>query len=236
MPPMKPPTAHIPAATTSELNNLLQIIGSTTDLMENIWEGRTDADKYFAMLRDSVQRAADLTAQMVEEAGGARQALLRPPPPQQADFDAPGLVPERSAPRKPRIMIDDDEPGALLLFERLLTEAGYEVATAQSGFECLDQFTRSLPHYDLVILDLTLPFMDGEETFHRLRAIAPDMPVLLTTGFVARERLEAMLAAGLTGFMPKPVPGDELLAQVAATINPDDAGEGSHARGTAAAY
>jgi len=235
MPPMKPPTAQIPAATTSELNNLLQIIGSTTDLMENIWEGRTDAEKYFAMLRDSVQRAADLTAQMVEQAGGAHQGLLRPPPPQ-ADFNAPGLVPERTVPRKPRIMIVDDEPAALLLFDRLLSEAGYEVATAQSGFECLDQFTRSLPHYDLVILDLTLPFMDGEETFHRLRTIAPETPVLLTTGFVARQRLDAMLAAGLAGFMPKPVPADELLAQVAATINPDNAGEGSHARGIAAAY
>jgi CheY-like chemotaxis protein len=133
-------------------------------------------------------------------------------------------------------MIVDDEPAALLLFERLLTEAGYEVATARSGFECLDQFTRSLPHCDLVILDLSLPFMDGEETFYRLRTIAPEIPVLLTTGFVARERLDAMLAAGLAGFMPKPIPADELLAQVTRTISPGDAGEGSPARGIVAAY
>jgi CheY-like chemotaxis protein len=203
--------------------------------MENIWEGRVDADKYFAMLRDSVQRAADLTAQMVEEAGGVREKLLRPPPPL-ADFKARGLAPPRPAPKAPRIMIVDDEPAALLLFDRLLTEAGYEVATAQSGFECLDQFTRSLPRWDLVILDLTLPFMDGEETFHRLRVIAPEVPVLLTTGFVTRERLDAMVTAGLAGFMPKPVPADELLAQVAATINPEEAGEGLVGSGIAAAY
>ena len=59
-----------------------------------------------------------------------------------------------------------------------------------------------------------MPFMDGEETFRHLRDINPDVVVLLSTGFMAQERVERMLAAGMAGFIRKPHRPDELLAQV----------------------
>jgi CheY-like chemotaxis protein len=227
----RPPIA---AHTTSELNNLLQIIGSTTELMENIWEGRTGAEKYFAMLRDSVQRAADLTSNLVKEAGGVNQPLFLAAP--VADFNSPVAAPKAPAARKPRVMIVDDEPVALMLFEELLNDGGYEVITAQTGFECLDHFTRDSECVDVAILDLSLPFMDGDETFRRLRTIAPDVPVLLTTGFIMRERLDAMFDLGLAGFMPKPVAPEELLSQIALVLPRGDSLEGTNGGGIAAAY
>ena len=77
----EPKTEHaeiIPAAAASELNNLLQIIAGTAAMLENIWEGR-GAEKYFDMLRLSVDRAARVTAQLVKQVGGTNtKVLLRP--------------------------------------------------------------------------------------------------------------------------------------------------------------
>ena len=63
-----------------------------------------------------------------------------------------------------------------------------------------------------------MPFMDGEETFVRLRAINPNVVVLLSTGFMAQERVDRMLAAGMAGFLRKPHRPDELVAQVEAAL------------------
>jgi DNA-binding response OmpR family regulator len=115
-----------------------------------------------------------------------------------------------------RILVVDDEPAARVLAFRVFSEAGFQVTTAQSGFECLEHF-RQRPHwFDLILLDLSMPFMDGEETFKRLRAINPKVVVLLSTGFLAQaqERIDRMLAGGLAGSIRKPHRPDELLAQV----------------------
>jgi two-component system, cell cycle sensor histidine kinase and response regulator CckA len=115
-----------------------------------------------------------------------------------------------------RILVVDDEPAARVLAFRVFSEAGFEVTTAQSGFECLEHF-RKRPHwFDLILLDLSMPFLDGEETFKRLRAINPRVVVLLSTGFLAQaqERIDRMLAGGLAGSIRKPHRPDELLTQV----------------------
>jgi DNA-binding response OmpR family regulator len=119
-----------------------------------------------------------------------------------------------------RILVVDDEPAARVLAFRVFSEAGFQVTTAQSGFECLEHF-RQRPHwFDLILLDLSMPFMDGEETFKRLRAINPKVIVLLSTGFLAQaqERIDRMLAGGLAGSIRKPHRPDELLAHVQAIL------------------
>jgi len=122
--------------------------------------------------------------------------------------------------RPQRILFVDDEPAACALAKRVFLTPRFELTTTQSGFECLEHF-RARPHwFNLIVLDLAMPFMDGEETFRRLRAIRPNVPVLLSTGFFgqAQGRVERMLAAGLAGFIRKPHRPDELLEQVHATL------------------
>lgn len=116
--------------------------------------------------------------------------------------------------RPRRILVVDDEPAARVLAHRVFSEAGYGVITIQSGFECLDRIRKQPRGFDLILLDLSMPFMDGEETFRRLREINPDIVVLLSTGFMAQERVDRMLAAGMAGFIHKPHRPDELLARV----------------------
>lgn len=196
---------------TSELNNLLQIIAGTSSLIENIWEGSDGSEKYLAMLRSSIERAEKVTADLAEYAGGsAKKTSMHP---EIAAFVKAKNPPSSDTPRQTILVIDDEEM-ALTLVKRLLCDAGFHVITAQSGFEGLDHFRRRPNTIDLVILDLNMPYMDGEETFARLREIQPDIPVLLGAGFIEQERLDRMLSAGLSGFLRKPIPPDEIVSHV----------------------
>lgn len=217
-----------PGRATSELNNLLQIIGGTTELLEDVWGGRPGSEKYLQMLRTSVARAADITAQLIEGAGGASARLVLPAPEPEATV-APPVAAKR------RIMIVDDQPDALTFYQDLLTPAGYEVAAAGSGFIALDMLVRASTPFDLVVLDLGMPFMDGEETFRRMRTIDPGLRVVLTTAVIEASRLESLLAEGLCGFWRKPLPADELLAGVENLLSQTHETSTDGIRGTAAA-
>lgn len=208
--------AKSPTAATSELNNLLEIISGTSAAIENIWDGNDGSQEYFDMLRASVDRAAKVTAQLVEHAGGSDKKVLFHP--ELAAFARQKNAAPPPAAKKRSLLVVDDEPMVLVLAKRILGDAGFEVVTAQSGFECLDLFRKRPHHFELIVLDLSMPFMDGEETFDRLRTIRPDAVVLLSTGFVADERLDRMLSAGLAGFLRKPHRPAELVASIRAIL------------------
>jgi CheY-like chemotaxis protein len=210
------PDGSAPQA-ASELNNLLEIIAGTSSLIENIWDGNNGSEMYFQMLRASIDRAADITAELVAQAGGSDEKVLLHP--DLAAFARRRKAAEPAAPVKRCILAVDDEPMNLLLANRILSPAGFEVITAASGFECLDLFRKSPAKFDLVLLDLSMPFMDGEETFERLKSISPNVVVLLSTGFIDQERLDRMLGAGMSGFLRKPHRPAELVAHVNAVLH-----------------
>jgi PleD family two-component response regulator len=133
------------------LNNLIHILSGTVSQLENIWEGTSTSEKYFEMLRVSVERAAKVTAELMKYAGGAdEKTLLHPalaPSPPHAPAPPPAL------PQKRCILVVDDEPMALALARMVLSEAGFDVVTAQSGFEALDLFQKDPSRFALVLLD-----------------------------------------------------------------------------------
>jgi CheY-like chemotaxis protein len=207
--------AEIIPAAASELNNLLQIIAGTVAMLENIWIG-PGAEKHFDMLRLSVDRAAKVTAHLVKQVGGTNKKVLLSP--QLAAF-AKGKPESRVSPKKTRcVMVVDDEPMALVLAKQVLSQAGFDVVPAQSGFEALDLFRKHLGRFDLILLDLSMPVMDGEETFNRLCAIDSQVVVLLNTGFIEKHRLDRMMAAGLAGFLRRPYRPDEVIEQIQSVL------------------
>ena len=201
----------------SELNNLIQIISGTSSLIENIWEGRPGSEKYFEMLRASIERAEQVTAQLVAQAGGTNRKRILSSAMEQRFDEA--LIAGAPTQRKHSILVVDDEPMALELLHGVLTDAGYDVSVAQSGFECLDLFRRDPHAYDLTLTDLSMPLMDGEETFQRLRQMSPTANVVLMAGFVDSARLEKMMSHGLSGFVGKPFAPVEILAVVTSVIS-----------------
>ncbi|MGI8430889.1 MAG: response regulator [Chthoniobacterales bacterium] len=203
-------TEALPGA-ASELNNLLQIVSGTVAQLENIWEGTPASEKYFEMLRTSVDRAANVTAQLMKQAGGTEEKKLLAP--------APKSPPKRASAPAPRcVLVVDDEPMALMLSRLVLSQAGFEVVTAQSGFEALDLFQKSPGRFALVLLDLSMPILDGEETFRRLRRMDPNITVLLNTGFIEKHHLERMLADGLAGFIRRPYEPSEVIEQIESVL------------------
>jgi CheY-like chemotaxis protein len=193
----------------SDLNNLLQIMSNTSSLIEQAQHGGSDSDQYLAMLRDSIQRAEQVAADLVRQAGGAKEkAVVRS---EVAPLVKSSKKRDELSLGKQCVLLVDDEQMTLTLMGRLLGDAGYRVVTAQSGFECLDLFRMRPYEFHVVLLDLTMPFMDGEETFKRLREIRADIPVVLCTGFVQQDRLDRLMDVGLTGFLRKPIPPDEII-------------------------
>lgn len=200
--------------TTSELNNLLQIIGGTSSLVERVCAGNPACEAYIATLRTTIERAEKLSANLVKLAGGP---VVRSLMNDQLTSDGQPKTAEPGG-KKPQILVVDDEQATLGLVSRILSNADYEVTTAQSGFDCLDHFRQQAFQFDLVLLDLTMPFMDGEETFRRLRELRPDIPVVMCTGFIQNERLQRLLSEGLSGFLRKPVAPDEIVSHIGSIL------------------
>ena len=115
-----------------------------------------------------------------------------------------------------RILAVEDDPRIARDIITTLAAAGYVVETAGDGEEAW--FRGDTEHYDLVVLDLGLPKMDGLAVLKRWRAAGRSMPVLVLTARGAwAERVEG-IDAGADDYLPKPFQMEELLARVRALI------------------
>lgn len=103
-----------------------------------------------------------------------------------------------------RILIIDDEDAVRNVLGLSLSHLGYEVDTASSGLEGLEKFKTAPDGYHLVILDLLMPGLSGEETFNRLRSLDPLLPVLIVSGFSSEQVVQRVLADGANNFIQKP--------------------------------
>jgi CheY-like chemotaxis protein len=117
------------------------------------------------------------------------------------------------------ILLVDDETEIAELASAMLTDEGYRVILARDGFEALKIYQQIGTQIGLVILDFFLPVMDGDAVFDELRALNPEVVVVLSSGFAEQSKLGAMLAQGLKGFIPKPYTAEKLLEQVRSTID-----------------
>ncbi|MDX9723137.1 MAG: PAS domain-containing protein [Myxococcota bacterium] len=131
------------------------------------------------------------------------------PPPSHAS--EPAELPARHA---ATILLVDDQETVLNTNRRLLQHAGYQVLTASSGAAAIALLQQHLDQVTVVILDLTMPEMSGTETFFRLRALAPQLKVLLSSGFSEDGQARLLLDAGCNGFIQKPFRFRDLLEQI----------------------
>ena len=116
------------------------------------------------------------------------------------------------------ILVIDDEYHVREAAADILGLAGLEVITAQDGVAGLRYFQRHHDEVALVLLDLTMPKMDGEETFQRLRRLNPDVKVVLSTGFGDLSAKERLVHGGVNGFLQKPYDAQALLECIQAVL------------------
>ncbi len=119
----------------------------------------------------------------------------------------PEIRPERSEKEGWRgdgtVLLVDDEESVRSTACQMLQELGFATITASDGREALEVF-RSNPGVDFVILDLTMPQMDGGQCFLELRRIKPDLQVIISSGYNEQEVTQKFAGAGLAGFIQKP--------------------------------
>jgi PAS domain S-box-containing protein len=115
-----------------------------------------------------------------------------------------------SHPLHGRILLVDDEELILQTIGSALKMLGLEVITAQDGLEALQLFRETKPRVDLVLMDLTMPRMDGREAFEAMHDLDPSVPVVLSSGFTERDSLQTLSGEGPAAFMQKPYQIKEL--------------------------
>ena len=117
------------------------------------------------------------------------------------------------------ILLVDDEELVRRTAATTLAHLGYTVLEAGNGQEALEVFQRNSSQITLVILDLSMPVMNGEESLKRLKNINPDVPVLLSSGFSETEAGRRFQSAGVTGYLQKPYTARYLAELVKAALN-----------------
>ncbi len=93
----------------------------------------------------------------------------------------------------------------------MLESAGYEVVRAPDGAVALTHFTTACGEFSAVLLDMSMPVLDGARTFRALREIRSDVPIVLTSGHDMEDVLARLDGAAPDGFVQKPWTADELL-------------------------
>ncbi|MEL6823032.1 MAG: response regulator [Calditrichota bacterium] len=108
------------------------------------------------------------------------------------------------------IMVVDDEAIVRNLFSRILRRNGFDVVTASSGEEAVDLFQERPQLYSLLILDMTMPGIDGLETFQRMKALHPDINAVICSGYSEVGLSENPKTRGISAFIKKPFNIDDV--------------------------
>ncbi len=111
---------------------------------------------------------------------------------------------------KRRILLVDDEESILSCLKRALQRSGYDVITLNDSCQALELFSRLPNHFDLVITDQTMPKMTGSQLAVQLMDIRPDIPVILSSGFIEAIDEKEAKGLGIRGFLLKPASSHEL--------------------------
>lgn len=222
------------AKTSTELNTVLQQIARYADLAQRN-KGEQD---YIKMIGERVDAASQSAQALFDRVTGkilesTTNRAASPPATSTGKRQAGNVageatkssgIPGEITVKNPKgkreyILLIDDEPEILDLASEMLAEEGYKVIVARDGFEALKIYQRIQRQIGLVILDYFLPVMDGDAVFEELKALNPAVNVVLSSGFAEQNKIGAMLAQGLRGFIPKPYTREKLLEQVRETLD-----------------
>ena len=131
--------------------------------------------------------------------------------------------------RKPIVLLVDDYPDAREMYAEYLEFSGYDIVQAGNGVEAIDRAIDS--HPDVILMDLSLPVMDGWEATRRLKADdrTKHIPVLAVTGHALTGVSNDAKAAGCDGFITKPCLPEDLVTEIKKVLGSTRSGQ-QHAK------
>ena len=119
---------------------------------------------------------------------------------------------QKSVRNKAEVLVIDDDEAICSLFRDTLEGTGHTVTTISESTKGLELVKSR--DFDLVFLDLKMPGMDGAELFRQIKAIKPELPVTIVTGYMDSDLMTKALAYGPLGVMGKPLNGSDILTAV----------------------
>jgi CheY-like chemotaxis protein len=155
--------------------------------------------------------------------GGTTVTVLFPPA--QAQMPPSRTRWPRSRPRPRRntgntILLVDDEPTVIEVGEMMLEAIGFETVTAKDGIEALAQLQRHQAQIALVILDLTMPRMDGFEAFQEITRSAPEIPIIIASGYTRGQVRQQFRDDEPAAYLKKPFRMDHLADTIHRVLSP----------------
>jgi signal transduction histidine kinase/CheY-like chemotaxis protein len=130
------------------------------------------------------------------------------PGPQTPAFEAPGRLTGQ------RLLVAEDNDINQLVISDMLTSEGATLTLVGNGREALEAVARAPQDFDLVLMDVQMPEMDGLEATRRLRILVPELPIIGQTAHALNEELEKCLQAGMTDTLTKPIDHEQLIDMV----------------------
>jgi CheY-like chemotaxis protein len=122
-----------------------------------------------------------------------------------------------------RILVVDDEPANREVAGVILSKLGHEVVLLENGAEALERCIEQGERFDLILMDILMPVLDGLEATRRLRAHNPtkDLPIVCVSARASGSDKEAGMAAGCDYYLTKPYRRQDLIQALIDTIGPD---------------
>ena len=122
------------------------------------------------------------------------------------------------------ILVVDDEQQVRTITELMLAQFGFRVLTAEDGAAGVKTFAEHADEIDLVVMDLTMPKLSGEQAFVEMRKRRPDARIVLTSGYNESEAVGRLASSGVTAFLQKPFELEQLLTTVRKALESTPAG------------
>lgn len=119
------------------------------------------------------------------------------------------------------VLIVDDDPGVRTVAGAILENAGFRVLTAEDGLAAINTLRRHRQEVSAILLDLTMPHLDGRQTLRELRLVRPDIKIVFTSGYSEQE-VGRRLGSNPEAFVRKPFSAKELTGSIAEAIDPVD--------------
>jgi signal transduction histidine kinase/CheY-like chemotaxis protein len=173
------------------------------------------------------RHAAAVAVRSVVGGGSTFRLVLPVARSQPSEADAgpvPSEAPSAAAASPGRlILIADDERDIREMASAVLEMAGFSVVTAADGLEAVSTFRARQSEFGLVVLDMSMPRMGGDEALREIRALRPDIPAVIASGYSDEDATASVTGLGFTGFLQKPFRTKELTAMARHALGGDAA-------------
>lgn len=119
---------------------------------------------------------------------------------------------------KSHVLYVDDDEDIVFIQERILTRYGYDVSVFLHPMDALEHFRCCPEQFDIAIVDLVMPTMNGDQLACEIKKLNPDLPVVLCTGFGSEMAEQQVKDLGLNGFLIKPIARNIMLETVSRLV------------------